>query len=89
MVVTVSEKTELENYTKRNPPYTKEQLLHDLNIVLEDEKGWMEKYKSLEEVPEENDDIRTEGMIEGLKLAINLIKHLEEAHEKNRNNLNL
>ena len=56
MVVSVSEKTELENYTKRNTPYTKEQLLHDLNIVLKDEKMCMDKYKSLEEVPEENDD---------------------------------
>ena len=80
--ITVSEKTlRLENYTKRNTPYTKEQLLHDLNIVLEDEKGWMEKYKTLEEVPEENDDIRTEGMIEGLELAINLVKHLEGQNE--------
>ena len=81
MVVTVSEKTELENYTKRNTPYTKEQLLHDLNIVLKDEEMWMDKYKSLEEVPEENDDIRTEGMIEGLELAINLVKHLEGQNE--------
>ena len=81
MVVTVSEKTELENYTKRNTPYTKEQLLHDLNIVLEDEEMWMDKYKSLEEVPEENDDIKTEGMIEGLELAINLVKHLEGQNE--------
>ena len=81
--ITVSEKTlRLENYTKRNTPYTKEQLLHDLNIVLEDEKGWMEKYKSLKGVPaEEIDDIRTEGMIEGLELAINLVKHLEGQNE--------
>lgn len=80
MVVTVSEKTELDNYIKQNIPYTKERLLHDLNIVLKDEKGWMKKYNSLEEVPEENDDIRTRGMIEGLELAINLTKNLKDQH---------
>ena len=57
---------------------TKKQLLSKLNIILKDDQGWMDKYKNLEETPEDGDELITEGRIEILEGIIEDIKKLKE-----------
>ncbi len=53
---------------------TKEQVLKDLESILKEDESWMNKYKTLEAVPEDGDELVTEGRIEVLEHAIKKIK---------------
>ena len=53
-----------------------EQILHSLKETLKDDQEWMDKYNSLEAIPEDGDEKVTEGRIEVLE---GVIKQIEEA----------
>ena len=53
-----------------------EQILHSLKDTLKDDQKWMDKYNSLEAIPEDGDEKVTEGRIEVLEYAI---KQIEDA----------
>jgi len=57
---------------------TKNQLLSKLNVILKDDQEWMDKYKNLEETPEDGDELITEGRIEILEGIIEDVKKLKE-----------
>ena len=52
------------------------QVLHHLKESLKDDQEWMDKYNSLEAIPEDGDEKVTEGRIEVLEYAI---KQIEDA----------
>ena len=54
-----------------------EQVLHHLRSRLKDEKSWMKKYNTLEEIPEDGDEKITAGIIEALEYSIKQIEELE------------
>mgnify|MGYP001585123107 CR=1 FL=1 len=54
-----------------------EQVLHHLRSRLKDEKSWMEKYNTLQAVPEDGDELVTKGVIEALEFSIEQIEELE------------
>jgi len=56
----------------------KSQLLSKLNNILKDDQEWMDKYKNLEETPEDGDELITEGRIEVLEGIIEDVKKLKE-----------
>ena len=56
------------------------QVLHSLKDTLKDDQKWMDKYNSLEAIPEDGDEKVTEGRIEVLEYAI---KQIEDALYEN------
>ena len=58
-----------------------EQILHSLKETLKDDQEWMDKYNSLEAIPEDGDEKVTEGRIEVLE---GVIKQIEEAMEQSQ-----
>ena len=57
------------------------QVLHSLKDTLKDAQKWMDKYNSLEAIPEDGDEKVTEGRIEVLE---GVIKQIEEAMEQSQ-----
>ena len=57
------------------------QVLHSLKDTLKDDQKWMDKYNSLEAIPEDGDEKVTEGRIEVLE---GVIKQIEEAMEQSQ-----
>ena len=57
-----------------------EQVLHHLKESLKDDQEWMDKYNSLEAIPEDGDEKVTEGRIEVLEYVI---KQIEDALYEN------
>ena len=57
------------------------QILHSLKETLKDDQEWMDKYNSLEAIPEDGDEKVTEGRIEVLE---GVIKQIEEAMEQSQ-----
>ena len=53
------------------------QVLQQLKETLEDDQGWMDKYKSLEAIPEDGDELITEGRIEILEHVIEDLEGIE------------
>ena len=56
------------------------QVLHSLKDTLKDDQKWMDKYNSLEAIPEDGDEKVTEGRIEVLEYVI---KQIEDALYEN------
>lgn len=50
------------------------QVLHSLKDTLKDDQKWMDKYNSLEAIPEDGDEKVTEGRIEVLEYVIKQIE---------------
>ena len=56
------------------------QVLHSLKDTLKDDQKWMDKYNSLEAIPEDGDEKVTKGRIEVLEYVI---KQIEDALYEN------
>ena len=54
------------------------QVLHHLKESLKDDQEWMDKYNSLEAIPEDGDEKVTEGRIEVLDGVIEDVNELNE-----------